>query len=210
MANIIFDFDGTIADTFELVVAVTYEVTGVKPLPKQQIAKLRELPILVAVQKLGSSIWQIPKLLLQVRPRMRSRMADVKTFEGISSLLESLRSEGHSLSILSSNNASNVAAFLHAHHLDSYFGAIHTVLYGNAWFKARALKKVLRRSGANPANSYYVGNEPLDVIAAHRAGMRAIAVTWGGQNKPALLATKPDSIVGRPSELAAILGEHGK
>lgn len=201
MANIIFDFDGTIADTFDLIVDVSYKITGVKRLPAGKIRLLRGLPILEAIQRLGGSPWHIPKLLIRTRPMMRERMAEVPVFRGVEEMLTGLQAMGHRLFILSSNEASNVDLFLERHGLTPYFEVIYTVPYGNAWFKARALRKVMRRLKLDPSASFYIGNEPLDVHAAQKVGIHSVAVTWSGQNDEELVEARPDYVVTKPKEL---------
>lgn len=201
MSNIIFDFDGTLADTFDLIADVSYELTGAKRLPAEQLAALKSLPILAAIRRFGGSPWTIPKLMLLTRRRMKARIATVPIFDGIPQALQQLQTQGHTLFILSSNNTTNVAAFLTGHELAPYFKAVYTVPYGNAWLKARALRRISRGLGLDNRNCYYVGNEPLDVHAANELGIHAVAVTWSGQNTEDLTAAKPEFIIHTPEEL---------
>ena len=39
-----------------------------------------------------------------------------------------------------------------------------------------------------------VGDDPIDIIAARRAGMYSVGALWGSLNKDALRKTKPDMI----------------
>jgi phosphoglycolate phosphatase len=201
--SIIFDFDGTIADSFDLIVDVTYGLTGAVRLPSTDLEKLRAVPILVAIRRLSGSPWRIPKLLALTRSRMRNRMASVPVYPGIPDVLAGLHEAGHRLFILSSNEAPNVAVFLETHGLSTYFDAIYTVPYGNAWFKSRALRKIMRRQKLRPQESYYVGNEVLDIDSARKVGMRSVAVAWGGQPQSELEDAKPDHIAVKPADLAS-------
>jgi pyrophosphatase PpaX len=64
----------------------------------------------------------------------------------------------------------------------------------------------LEKLEAAPADAAYVGDSPFDIEAANAAGLRSIAVTWGGiQSDERLLAAGPDAIVATPAELAAAL-----
>jgi phosphoglycolate phosphatase len=203
MATIIFDFDGTLADTFPLVVDVAYKLSGTKPLPDNDIAFLRRLPLLEAVRQLGIPPWRLVPVVLFTRSRMHARMASVPPCAGVPKVIRELHEAGHQLFILSSNYARNVHAFLKAHHLDGYFTGVESVYYGNVWYKNRGFRRLLTRHHLRPSDCYYVGNETLDIRSAEQTGIRAIAVTWSGQDRGALTAAKPHAIITKPSELIA-------
>ncbi|HKU18274.1 MAG TPA: HAD hydrolase-like protein [Candidatus Saccharimonadales bacterium] len=205
MATIIFDFDGTLADTFALVVDVSYELTGVPRLPAEKLERLRAVPILQAVQALGAPRWLLWRQILQTRARMLPRMHTVQAFSGIPELLHALHSAGNRLYVVSSNQEQNVRAFLKARKLEAYIDGVGEVLYSNVFYKVRGLKKLVRRMHQAPADCVYVGNEAVDVLAAKRAGMRAIGVTWSGQHKASLQTANPDAIVNTPKELLKTL-----
>ncbi len=56
------------------------------------------------------------------------------------------------------------------------------------------------RMSAEPGKCVYIGDMTEDIIAAKRAGMKVIAVTWGIHNKNRLKAEKPDFIAETPRE----------
>jgi pyrophosphatase PpaX len=65
----------------------------------------------------------------------------------------------------------------------------------------------LRKLETTPAEAAYVGDSPFDVEAAKAAGLRAIAVTWGGiHGEERLLAMGPDALVSTTTELKTALG----
>lgn len=204
--TIIFDFDGTLADTFSLVVDVSYGIAGnTRRLPAPEVEPLRRLPLLKAVRALGISLWQIPRLILLTRRRMFSRIHEVPVFPGIPETLQRLDAEGYALCVLTSNHQRNAQAMLCAHNLERYFSDIVSVPYGNIFFKIYGLRKLLHRNHLRAENCFYVGNEVLDLHAAERAGMRAIATTWGGHDRDELAATKPFAIIDKPEELLKLV-----
>ena len=52
-----------------------------------------------------------------------------------------------------------------------------------------------------------IGDSTMDVETARRAGMRAVAVSWGYHDRKALLATLPDAVIDAPEELLKLLGK---
>ena len=205
MANAIFDFDGTIADTFPLIVDVAYELSGNKPLPAAEIVKLREIPLLTAVRRLGIPRWKMPLVIFLGRHRMTGRMSAVQPYEGILQMLEELHRAGHSCFILTSNYKKNVQIFLRQHKLEEIFKDVVTVPYATSWTKTVALRSLIRRWHMPSDETYHIGNEALDMQAAHKVGIRGIATTWGGFDRAELKSTKPFKVIAKPAELSGLL-----
>jgi phosphoglycolate phosphatase-like HAD superfamily hydrolase len=206
MANVIFDFDGTLADTFPLIVDVSYRLSpGSKRLPKKEIAGLRRLPLLTAMRSLGISRWYLPLLVIFVRRRLRPRMKEVKPYDGVLPALRELHKSGHRLFILTSNYKENAQAFLKHHKAEDLFEGIEAVHFASVFTKARVLKKLIKKHSWRPEDCYYVGNEALDTRSAERVGMRAVATAWGGFNQHELRKTEPYALIKCPSELVDLL-----
>lgn len=204
--TVIFDFDGTLADTFSLVVDVSYQIAGNSTrLSGRDLEALRRLPLLRAVRALGISWWQIPKLSLHTRRRMFDRIHTVPAFPGMPEVLRQLDQEGYRLCMLTSNHKRNALKFLRAHGLDQYFSDIVGVPYGNVFFKVYGLHKLLKRNQLRAEDCYYIGNEPLDMRAAEISGLHAVATTWGGHERIELAATKPFAIIDQPQNLLEVV-----
>lgn len=50
-----------------------------------------------------------------------------------------------------------------------------------------------------------IGDSTMDLETARRAGMRAVAVSWGYHDRDALVAASPDAVIDRPDELLCLL-----
>lgn len=198
MSTLIFDFDGTLADSFELVAEVAHELTGARLRTPDELEVLRRLPLLKAVRFMGVSWWMVPKLLIVFRKRMFDRMHQVKPYPGVATLLSELHNDGHHLLVMSSNREANVRACLRAHNLEHYFGGVY---HGSVFYKAYALRKILKQNKQSPVTAYYIGNEVMDVRAAQRVGMKSIAVTWSGQDRENLKQAGPTNLVDTPEAI---------
>ncbi|HEY8999356.1 MAG TPA: HAD hydrolase-like protein [Candidatus Saccharimonadales bacterium] len=207
MSTFIFDFDGTLADTFPVVVDVVYEISGVPRKSEKEITELRGLPLLSAVRALGTRVWQLPLLILRARRLMLPRMRGVEAFPGVADALKELHDSGHKLFILTSNRGQNADVFLRAHHLRHYFDDIVSVYYGNVFYKVYGLRKLLTRNHLDAKDCYYVGNEALDLRAAAHVGVRGVATTWAGHNRERLAEASPFTIIDQPKELLKIAHE---
>jgi phosphoglycolate phosphatase len=205
MAAFIFDFDGTLADTWPLVVDISYQLSGgAQRLPETRINALRQEPLLDAVRMLGISRWRLPRMILYTRPYMFRRMNEVQPFPGVAETVKALYDAGHSLYILSSNRAANVHEFLQLQGLSSYFSDVSGVYVGTVFYKIYGIHKLLHRHKIAKEECYYVGNEPLDIVAAQRSGIRSVAISWGNAGRPALQAVGPDFLINNPKDLLEI------
>jgi len=206
---IIFDFDGTIADTIEEALGIINRLApkyGFPEIDRQKAQELRGLRTREVLARVGIKARQVPKLAAELKLQLRARMERVKPIEGIPESLAALKDSGITLGILTSNSRDNVEAFLNNAGLSDCFDFLET---GSPIFgKARLLRRILdkrfpvRSEEAN--RTIYVGDETRDVAAARRVGIRAAAVCWGANSKAALEAMKPDFLLDRPSELSEI------
>jgi phosphoglycolate phosphatase len=200
---VIFDFDGTVADTFGLAVDIFYHVTNrTEPIPKDEIAGLRALSLPEVALALGVPWWKVPYLAWRGRRLFADRIHQAAAVPGMAETLQQLQAS-HDLYIVSSNSVANVRTFLKEHGLSDYFQQI----YGNARLhgKGRLLRIICQRGDYDRAKTVYVGDETRDIEAAHHAGLKSIAVAWGYNNIQALHSHKPDKIVFDPSEIPTYL-----
>jgi phosphoglycolate phosphatase len=202
-SSLIFDFDGTIANSFEVAEKIFYELTGHEPVTDESlIAYLRRQPLLKAAKEMHISPAQLPRLLIKGRALMQNRMHQVKAFSGIAPVLRELHDEGNRLFIISSNSQPNVEEFLKEHDLLECFDRV----YGGVglFSKARVLKKVMRRNRINPEDSFYIGDEVRDINAAKHAGVRIVSVAWGYNDIEALKDEKPFATAMKPTDLIQV------
>lgn len=204
MKTLIFDFDGTLADSFELVMAISSELTGREPPEEAEIARLRHLPLIKVIRELHIPLRRFPKLLVQGKQMMHERIHEVHPFPGIAGAIKALHAHGHRLLVISSNSEQNVRTFLRANNLETYFDGVH----GSAaiFNKASALRRIIRRNRLIVKDCYYIGDEVRDIVAASKVGIEPVAVTWGYQAPEALMQHRPFAVANKPSELVAIFG----
>lgn len=205
MAAIIFDFDGTIADSFDFVVGFLAAEAHQAPLDNEQKRALRGRSMLAVARKLGHPWWRLLRLLLKGRSRMSGVMDQVKPFSGMTEVIEKLHAEGHELFILSSNSVANVHKFLHHQKLHTYFLEVYggIGLFG----KAPVLRRLLKEQNLEKEDAIYIGDEVRDVQAAQSVDLRVIAVIWGFARPADLKALRPTALANKPNDLFRILEE---
>lgn len=204
MRTVLFDFDGTIADSFDVVVDIFYELTGHERITDPaEVARLRKQPMMRVAKEMHVNPIQIPRLLIKGRKMMHDKLTEVPAFEGIADALQTLQSQGYHLYVMSSNSTQNVQAFLKTTKLDTYFEEV----YGNIGLlnKAAAIRKVMRQNGLQPHECVYIGDESRDIDGAKKAGVGMVSVAWGYNDVSLLRDHHPDAIVEYPSELVAAI-----
>jgi phosphoglycolate phosphatase len=198
----IFDFDGTIADTFEEVVQLLNSLAsefGYRPAQPDEIELLRSMPPGDVAKRLGVAWHKIPLIVTRARKELGRKMANVQPFDGIAEALAALRARDVQIGLLTSNNRRNVDLFLARNPIPFDFISTGSGL----WSKHRRLARLMRQRGLTPERTAYVGDELRDVEAARTLGIRAVSVAWGYTNPQLLSAQSPDLILERPSELAS-------
>lgn len=206
MATIIFDFDGTIADSFDYVAGfLERHVRRGHPLTHDEKQALRGMTMKQMALHLGSPWWYLPILFIIGRWSMGKAIYNVPIFAGMSRVIDHLHAEGHTLMIVSSNNNRNIKRSLKQHHLYKYF----TDIYGNAAFfgKKRAIKSVLWRNSIEADDAVYIGDEARDITAAKAAGIRIISASWGFDQADILASHSPTAIAYKPEDILRILEE---
>jgi len=202
---VIFDFDGTIADTFRVSIGIFERMTKRNDnFSEAEIEHLRGLSGLQVVRELRIRPWLVPFMLIRGRSMMRRSLKKIAIFEGIKPLIIDLHKRGVPLYITSSNSTGNILKFLQTHDMDRYFVRV----YGNVGLfgKARALRQVLKTNQLRPEQVTYIGDETRDIEAAKHVGIRSVAVTWGFNSAALLKTHEPDALAKTSAELAKILG----
>lgn len=199
---IIFDFDGTIADTLDTIINIVNQVktkNGYKPISFEEIADYKNLTSQQIIKKSGISIFKIPCLIKQVKQELNQRINNIKLFNGIPEVIQELKRQNHTLVIITSNSRENVITFLKYNNLLEYFDFIYPgkTIFG----KDKIIKNFLKQKNINSQNAIYIGDEIRDIEAAKKSNIQIISVTWGFHSKQALMQHQPDFLIETPQEI---------
>jgi len=203
---IIFDMDGTLADSYPwfltVVNTVAEEFSFRRVEPGDEDA-LRRLDARGILKWLGVPHWKLPLIASHMRELKSRHLAEIALFSGVPALLRSLSEAGVRLAIVTSDNEANTRQTLGPDNvrLIDWF-ACGASMFG----KAAKFRQVLRQSGIAAADALAVGDEIRDAEAAARAGIAFGAVTWGYTHAEALRAAGPTHLFRSLDEIAATLG----
>jgi len=202
--NLIFDFDGTIADSFETMLSIFEEIAGrPRKLSDQEIKELRGESLKEIVRYLKIKRWQLPRMVFKAKRLVALRMPSINVFDGVPEALKQLSQDGHKMYILSTNGPKNINDFLIQNGLGGYF----TKVYGDIGLRSKssALRKIMRQQKIKAADCIYIGDEVRDVEAAKKAGVTSVSVGWGFNYPKALRQAGPTALAKSPKDLTEIL-----
>jgi HAD superfamily hydrolase (TIGR01549 family) len=202
---IIFDFDGTLADTIDILLSITNRLSaefGFKSATKEELAQLSNLNSWQILQYSGISIFKFPLLIRRLKAELHSELPHIQLFPGIKEVLLELKKRGFQLGIITSNSRENVLGALEKNGLQDTFTFIYS---GSTFGKHKVINKWLRIENIHTEKVVYVGDEIRDIDAAKKTGIKVIAVGWGFNSQEALAAQNPDFLIERPQELIEIM-----
>ncbi|CAN5728399.1 HAD family hydrolase [soil metagenome] len=206
----LFDFDGTLVDTTELIYQslrhASREVLGHEPtretlmanvgqpLP-QQMAALIETETDNAAETDGL----VEELLESYRTQNEELHEDlIEEFPGVEEALARLKEAGVKIAVVTSKRHKSVEMAIETFPgLDNVANHFVTMEDTNEHKpKPEPLFKGLELLGdVPPEEAAYIGDSPHDIDAAHAAGVTSVAVSWGAFPEKFLKEKQPDYLV---------------
>jgi phosphoglycolate phosphatase len=198
---IIFDFDGTLADSFEWFINIMERVAekyNFKKIEKDDIEIMRKSNADKMLKHHGISSWKIPFIGKHLRKLMAEDIDKIHLFEGISDLLKNLTNINITIGIVTSNSYKNVCKVLGpANSSLIKFYECGVSLFG----KSPKIKKIIKLSRIPAEEVIFIGDEIRDSDAARKVGIKFGAVSWGYTNIEALKAHAPDEVFTNADEI---------
>ena len=203
--HLIFDFDGTLVDSFGTVVEkfnLIADEYAFKKIDNQEINHLKEFMSKELIKYLKIPLYKIPSVINKARAVMRDEMHLLSPFTFVPEMLQELVKAKITLGILTSNSLENVTEWLKCHNLQHFFDFIQV---DSSYFgKKNKLMSILKSYQLDKTNTFYAGDETRDIEAAKASGVRSIAVTWGFNSERILAQFEPDYIARQPADILDI------
>ena len=200
---VIFDWDGTLADTRQVIVISFQKALGEIncQVPSEYIERRIGIGAAETFREiLWSSKAQFDEKLIQRLVERKSEVeieltGQVELFEGARELLEALHGKVK-VGLASMNNRSVILHMLKANDLEKYFQVVLTAeSIAHSKPDPEIFLKTASELKSSPARSVVLEDSLFGVKAAKAANMGCIAVTTGVYSKQELEAEKPDLIV---------------
>jgi len=200
--TLIFDFDGTLADTLAFTINSALEISRelkLKNSEKINIEKFRSMDSVDFFKELHISNLKLLYFLFKYQRKLTVEIENTRTFMNLPEVLKTLKEKGVKIGIVTSNSKKNVKLFLKNNDLE-----IFDFIYAspiNYFQKNKTLRAAVEKYGLNKEGVIYVGDEVRDINAAKSAGMNVASVTWGYNFESVLSSYKPNFIINRPEDL---------
>ncbi len=198
---IMFDFDGTLADTLGALVRIANRLAPefkYQQIGEEQLTRLQYLSPWEIMKLYKVSWWKLPFLVKRVREEFPAEVGTVKLFPGVVELLLALKSRGYRLGIVSSNSEANIRSLLKQYRLEYLFDFITT---GSTFGKGKTIERMMKQYNCPKSDAIYIGDEIRDIQAARSIDIRVIAVAWGFNAATALIDKQPDLLITKPHAL---------
>ncbi|MET3891707.1 phosphoglycolate phosphatase [Bosea sp. OAE506] len=198
---IIFDFDGTLADTFPWFTAVLNDVAQryrFRRIEAHEVDSLRGYSARQLLDHLGIKPWKLPFIARHMRRLATDDGEPAPIFPRIEPMLRQLGAAGFVLAIVSSNTERNIRRAL-GPELAGLFS--HFACGAGLFGKAAKFRQIARRAAVEHDRCLCIGDEIRDGEAAREAGMAFGAVGWGFTSSAALEALAPEFLFSDMDEI---------
>lgn len=202
---LVFDFDGTIADTIEEALIILNELSkeyGFRQMAKKDLAGAKNMTARQFIKHLDIPRLKVPRILNEGKKRLRAHIDQVEPCPGMADLIRTARDQFETIGILTSNSQENVELFLKKNEIE-VFDFISTISKLSG--KAKNLKAIMRTFNLQPKEILFIGDELRDVKAGKKAEVPTAAVTWGFNSEKALRQADPTYVVNEIETLYDIL-----
>ena len=212
MKLIILDFDGTLADTRELIVLTmqqTIQELGLEARTDEQCAGMIGLPLKEAFTTLIPMTDEMGARCAETYRRIfneNNAVYTVPAFPNVIDTLRGLSEKGYVLTIASSRSHRSLVEFIETMELQE----ILTFVLGaddvaQAKPHPEPVLRTLEKFGCQAAEALVVGDTAYDIEMGRRAGVKTCGVTYGNGTRAELAREGADYVIDDFSELLDIL-----
>ncbi|HZV78210.1 MAG TPA: HAD-IA family hydrolase [Candidatus Binatus sp.] len=205
---VLFDLDGTLIDSTDLIISSfdhTYRKMG-RLMTVEQIQADLGMPLRDTLRRYFDADDLERAMATYLAYNLERHDASVRQMAGVAHLVRRLREAGLRLGVVTSKLRDTARRGLTLCHLDRPFEVV-VAKEDTARHKPEPepLIYALAALDAEAQECAYVGDTPLDVEAARRAGVRAVAALWRPVAPEAFAQWEPDAYARTPDEAADIL-----
>lgn len=198
MKTIIFDFDGTLANTFPVTMDILNRIGKYYALPKvneSEYDEYRKIGVRGLMEKFNMPKLKLIVFAIHIKYIMKKELNNIKLFKGVKELLESLNNR---VLIFSSNNQKNISKIFENNGIKNIPKVYTEISLIN---KSVGLKKLLKSENLSNNDVLYIGDEVRDYEGAKGANIEFIGVSWGYNSEEGLKNIGVSRIVNDFNEL---------
>lgn len=200
--NLIFDFDGTLADTSALIIGTMQKTIEEMGLPKRTDNAIKAT-IGLRLDKIPTALW--PDLLIdkdlyaeiyRKNFQILKETIPVKLFPGVKNILRLLKDDGYGLSIATSRTLHSLTDLTNQLGIKEYFSYLlggDNVVSGKP--DPESIYKILQDTGWKYSETMMVGDMKVDIQMGKNAGIKTCGVTYGNGSEESMTDTRPDFLI---------------
>jgi phosphoglycolate phosphatase len=212
-ATIVFDLDGTLAETAPDIIATLNVILAGEGLAPVPVSKARDLvgAGAKALIERGFKLYERPlgpekleALFQDFLEHYATRVADAShLYDGVVEAMDALEGDGHRLAVCTNKPERHSRLLLDALKVTGRFAAI-AGRDTYPFFKpdARHLTMTIAAAGGDPARAVMIGDSRTDIATARNAGLPVICVPFGYTDVP-IETLAPDAVIQHFRELPA-------
>lgn len=200
---VLFDFDGTIADTLPLVVSSIQK--SVEPFLRKKIS-YKDIAETFGPCEEGSILKLVPEHYIEARELFyKYYIADhlicPVPYNGIIDLVKMLKDRRVLVGLVTGKSKRTTEISLEKYHMLGIFDIVKTGSLRKS-IKTDCIKEILREYSLNTNEVFYIGDMPSDIDSARSVGIKIISVVYSTLlNEAAIKLKSPDKICYTVNEL---------
>lgn len=208
-AAIIFDLDGTLANTIPTVTRLYSRVLRQYTGRQWTLAELLQYfgpPEDIIFERITNDKTLSATMLAEYYRLCDAHGAEFKAFAGITEVLDTLRTAGVRLGVFTSGvTEAALIRLRHAGLRDFFEAVIGGDQVTNYKPHPEGLQRLLDQFKVEPQAALFIGDSPLDIQAGRAAGVTTAGVLWGTGTREALTAAQPAQLVEHPQQLFQVI-----
>ncbi len=210
MDTVLFDLDGTLLDTNDLIIQSfihVLKVAKLPPLTKEQIIPQMGRTLVEQLQ-IFSGQQEVTELITIYRDfNLKYHDELIREFPYVKEVISELHRAGMKLAIVTTKMRKTSLMGLNKCGLEPYFKTMITledVVHPKP--HPEPVEKALQALGSDPHQAMMVGDSPFDIESANRAGVTSVGVAWSLKGKEGLKPFHPKHMISDIRELYKMIG----
>jgi pyrophosphatase PpaX len=204
---LLFDLDGTLIDSTELILKTfrdTFDTLGMPKRSDEQLLSQVGRPLYLQMRDIDP---ERQSELVEMYAKLYRENHDqlIREIPGVKGALTELKDRGYRMAVVTSKRSSgtqyDLKHFAMTHLIEVVVAANDTDHHKP---RPEPVLKALERLGASSREATYIGDSPFDIRSAHAAGVLAGAVEWSPFPREVLEAEEPDFWVPTPESLTEL------
>lgn len=210
---IIFDWDGTLADSMYRIIASMQQAAERVQQPVLEAERIRHiiglgLPEAVAALYPDTPAAEQAQIQQAYRYCFQQQTLEQPLFAGVEPLLQRLLAAGKTLAVATGKSRSGLNEMLKRTQLQAYFQITRCADETTSKPDPQMLQEILQHTGHLAAGAVLIGDSIYDIQMAQAIGMSSIGVTYGACSQPMLQQAGADHIVHCVNDLTTLLLEY--